>query len=321
MTTVGRAPGGAGLAISVVICTRNRADLLAQAMASVVNQQFPRGDFEIIVVDNASTDRTPDVVARFQAAGQIRYLREERVGLCIARNTGWQAASGRYVAFFDDDAIAQPGWLAAIRDGFATAAASVGAIGGRVDPIWEQRRPLWLADEIAGSLTIVDWGEPGRVIADIRREWLVGANMAVPKALLVQIGGFHPWLDRVGNHLLSSGDVFLQMELIRRGYQCVYLPAMAVQHLVPASRLNRRWFLRRFYWQGVSDAVMQLIEKSPSPAARLRIALARVAIVLRSRRKIAALLLPAERPKAFAAKCLTLIDIGFILGLLGAARR
>jgi glycosyltransferase involved in cell wall biosynthesis len=312
---------GAAPAISVVICTRNRADLLRHALASVVDQPFPRAEFEIIVVDNASTDRTPAVVAEFQGAAQVRYLREERIGLCIARNTGWRAASGRHVAFFDDDAIALPGWLAAIRDGFASASGSVGVIGGRVDPIWEQRRPAWLADEIAGSLTIVDWGEPGRVIPDIRREWLVGANMAVPRELLAEIGGFHPWLDRVGNQLLSSGDVFLQMELIRRGYQCVYLPAMAIQHRVPASRLTRRWFLRRFYWQGVSDAVIQLIEKTPSPAARLRIALGRAGIVLRSRRKITALLLPAGRPKAFATKCLTLIDIGFIFGLLGAARR
>src|SRR5262249_24766290 len=135
----------------------------------------------------------PDVVAGFQGAAQVRYLREERIGLCIARNNGWQAASGRYIAFFDDDAIALPGWLAAIRDGFASASGSTGVIGGRVDPIWEQRRPAWLADEIAGSLTIVDWGEPQRVIPDIRREWLVGANMAVPRALLAEIGGFHHW--------------------------------------------------------------------------------------------------------------------------------
>ena len=67
MTAVGGASGGAGPAISVVICTRNRADLLGQAMASVVSQQFPRAEFEIIVVDNASTDGTPDVAAQFTA--------------------------------------------------------------------------------------------------------------------------------------------------------------------------------------------------------------------------------------------------------------
>jgi glycosyltransferase involved in cell wall biosynthesis len=306
--------------ISVIVCTRNRAELLARALASVAGQEFPRDDYEILVVDNGSTDRTPEVAMEFQGRVDIRCLREERVGLCIARNTGWQAASGRYVAFFDDDAIALPGWLAAIRDGFGAASEPVGAIGGRVRPIWGGPRPPWLADAIAGSLTIVDWGPSGKFIDDIRREWLVGANMAVPKALLAEVGGFHPWLDRVGNNLLSSGDVFLQKELMRRGYRCLYLPAMAVQHLIPASRLNQQWFARRFYWQGVSDAVMHLIEKKPSLPARVRLALARSAAVLRSPRRMASLLLPTGRPDAFAAKCFALIDLGFISGLLGAAR-
>jgi glycosyltransferase involved in cell wall biosynthesis len=305
--------------ITVIICTRNRANLLREAMASVVEQGIPKSDYEIVVVDNASTDETPDVVAEFRGSAHIRYVHEEKLGLCIARNTGWRAASGRYVVFFDDDAIALPGWLQAVLDGFE-AEPRAGVIGGHVHPLWEEHRPEWLMDAIAGSLTIVDWGASAKVIRDIRREWLVGANMAIPKAVLEEVGGFHPWLDRVGKNLLSSGDVFLQKEIMRRGYQCFYFPAMAIQHRVPATRLERRWFLRRFYWQGVSDAVMHLIEESPSPLGRFRLALARGAALLRSRRKLSSLLLPAESPEAFTDKCLTLIQLGFIAGLLGAAR-
>jgi hypothetical protein len=145
--------------------------------------------------------------------------------------------------------------------------------------------------------------------------------MAVPKALLAEVNGFHPWLDRVGNNLLSSGDVFLQKELMRRGYRCLYLPTMEIRHWVPTSRLNQSWFRRRFYWQGVSDAVIHLIERAPSPAQRARLALVRGANVLRSRRKIASLLFGAQCADAFAAKCLALIEVGFIAGLLGAAGR
>jgi glycosyltransferase involved in cell wall biosynthesis len=307
-------------AVSVVICTRNRAPLLRRALASVVAQSLPRDLFEIVVVDNGSTDETAAVAAEFADGADLRYLREDRIGLCVARNSGWQAARGHIVAYFDDDAVARPGWLSAVHDGFA-GADRVGVIGGRVHPIWEASRPSWLADEIAGSLTIVDWGPAAKILPDLGREWLVGANMAVPRSLLAEIGGFHPWLDRVGNNLLSSGDVFLQKELVRRGYHCLYLPAMAVDHLVPEGRLNRRWFLRRFYWQGVSDAVMQLIEGTPSPRQRVRLALSRVATLLRSRRKIAALLRRCDRPKDFATRCMALIDLGFIAGLLGAARR
>ena len=96
---------------------------------------------------------------------------------------------------------------------------------------------------------------------------------------------------------------------------------MAIEHVVPASRLGKDWFLRRFYWQGVSDAVMHLIERSPSPAGRVRAALARGRQLMRNRRRMRSLLSSAQSPEVFALKCFALLDIGFILGLLGAARR
>jgi glycosyltransferase involved in cell wall biosynthesis len=270
-------------------------------------------------VDNGSTDQTAEVVRQFHNGPLIRYLREESVGLCIARNSGWRAAAGRYVVFFDDDAIAEPGWLSAIMDAFERSPCTVAAIGGPADPIWEASRPVWLADQVAYSLTIVDWGQSEKIIPDVRREWLVGANMAVRKAVLSEIGGFHPWLDRVGSNLLSSGDVFLQKEIMRRGYQCLYAPTMRISHRVYASRLNQRWFEKRFFWQGISDAVMHLIEGMPSPAQRLCLALSVGKRVVGSRRKLASLLFRAEQPDVFTSRCLTLIEIGFVAGLLGAS--
>jgi glycosyltransferase involved in cell wall biosynthesis len=295
--------------------------LLEKAMASVVRQDFPKSDYEIVVVDNGSTDGAADIARGFQHQAEVRYVREERIGLCIARNTGWQAAAGRYIAFFDDDAIARPGWLQEIRDAFVHAPGSIGVVGGRVDPIWKGPRPAWLADEIAGSLTIVDWGPMEKIIQDIRREWLVGANMAMPRTLLAEVGGFHPWLDRVGDNLLSSGDVFLQREIMRRGYHCLYVPAIAIEHLVPPSRLTKDWFMKRFYWQGVSDAVMHLIENAPAPAERLRLAFARAMAVMRSPKRLRSLMASGSESESFKAKCLALVDIGFIAGLLGAAKR
>ena len=178
--------------ISVVLCTRDRADLFDKAIASVVAQDFPKEEYEIVVVDNGSSDHTADVARSYAAQANVHYMREERVGLCIARNTGWQAAQAPYVALFDDDAIARPGWLAAIADAFRHSPGTVGVIGGRVDPIWLSPRPSWLADDIAAALTIVDWGADQKLITDLRREWLVGANMAAPRAIIAEVGGFPP---------------------------------------------------------------------------------------------------------------------------------
>jgi glucosyl-dolichyl phosphate glucuronosyltransferase len=307
--------------ISVVLCTRDRADLLDKAMASVVTQDFPKKEYEIVVVDNGSSDHTADVASSYAGQANVRYVREERIGLCIARNTGWQAADAPYVALFDDDAIARPGWLAAIADAFRHSPGTVGVIGGRVDPVWLSPRPSWLADEIASALTIVDWGPDQKLITDLRREWLVGANMAAPRAVIAEVGGFHPWLDRVGTNLLSSGDVHLQMEILRRGYQCLYIPNMAIEHLAPPSRLSQAWFTKRFYWQGMSDAVMQIIDDSPSKRRRLKLATMRLAQLARSPKRIRALSLPTADPATFRVKCLALIDIGYAAGILGAAGR
>lgn len=305
--------------VSVVICTHNRADDLARALDSVLAQA---GDLpcEVVVVDNRSTDATPDVVRRAAERGPVRYLYEPQLGLCHARNAGWRAARGTWVAYLDDDAVAEPGWLAAIPAAFAIAP-NVGVAGGRVSPDWRAARPAWLSDEIARSLTVVDWAAEPKVIADVRREWLVGANLALPRSVLAEVGGFRPELDRVGTRLLSGGDVYLQKQVIRRGYTCVYYPAMAVRHLVPASRLDQRWFRRRYFWQGVSDAVMELLDERKSPGARLATGLARSARLARHPRRIRHLLARAEDPQRFTEQCFTWIAVGHVAGLLGAARR
>jgi glycosyltransferase involved in cell wall biosynthesis len=302
--------------ISVVLCTRNRADLFDKAITSVVAQDFPREHYEIVIVDNGSSDHTRQVAARYAEQPNVRYILEERVGLCVARNTGWQVASASYVALFDDDAIAKPGWLAAIARTFQRSRSDVGIIGGRVDPIWLAPRPDWLADEIAGALTIVDWGSNEKEISDPRSEWLVGANMAAPKAVIAEVGGFHPWLDRVGNNLLSNGDVHLEIKIMRRGYRCLYVPDMAIEHFAPPERLTQAWFTKRFYWQGISDAVMEIIDGSPSPRRRIRLAARRLARLAKLRA-----LVPPTKPAMFRAKCLALSDLGYAAGMLGASRR
>jgi glucosyl-dolichyl phosphate glucuronosyltransferase len=305
--------------ISAVVCTRNRAPLLARTLTSLVEQDFPTTDFEILVVDNRSTDDTADIVRGFNAQSPVRYLREDNLGLCFARNAGWRAASGNYIAYLDDDAIASPGWLSAIRAAFA-ADPLIGAVGGPCRPLWGAPRPQWLTDELLPSLTVLDWGPTAKVIENIDQEWIAGANMAVPKRILEQVGGFHPRLDRVGNNLLSSGDIFLLKAICRHGYRCFYQPEMIVGHLVPASRLTQQWFCSRYYWQGISDAAMQLLDEAPSPAGRVRLATRRISRMLRTPKRISSLVSRGDRPQRFSETCFALIDVGYIAGLFGAAK-
>lgn len=107
---------------------------------------------------------------------------------------------------------------------------------------------------------------------------------------------------------------------MRRNYTCVYDPRMTVQHIILAGRLDQRWFFSRFYWQGVSDAVMHLIENVPSPGQRLALACRRMITLLTSGHRLAVLVMPTQDPQRFTQKCFALIEVGFISGLLGAAR-
>lgn len=304
--------------VSVVICTRNRSADLAQALASLTRQAPGSSPFEVIVVDNGSTDDTPATVARFAADLPLRGIVEPRVGLCHARNAGWRQARGEYVAYLDDDATACPSWVEAIVEGFRSRP-EIGVVGGRVDPTWQAPRPAWLRDDVALGLTIVNWSPTAKILVDLRHEWLVGANMAVRADVLREVGGFRPELDRIGTMMLSSGDVFLLKEVVRLGYECLYYPAMAVTHIVAPSRLTKQWFRRRYFWQGVSDAVIQLLEQRPTRLGRAGLA-GRAALRLMARPRRLINLLPSDNPWRIAERSWALIDIGLLAGLCGLAR-
>lgn len=307
--------------VSIIICTHNRCSELDAAIASVIAPAAASVRYELIVVDNNSSDATPQVVARHATAHSgIRYVREGRLGLSIARNAGWQSATAPIVAFLDDDAVVEPGWIDAIADAFGRGPAGIAMVGGRVIPQWEVPQPSWLADRPALGLTMLDWSPTAREIVDLRLEWLAGANMAVAREMLQRVGGFHPALGRSGRRQLSSEDVFLQKRVQQLGGRLLYDPAMAVSHRVPASRVTQAWFRRRYFWQGVSDAVMQILEEEPSVVERLSHAAARTRALLRRGRALPDLLRRQTDPARFEQVCWMWIECGHIVGLLGAGR-
>ena len=100
--------------ISVVICTYNRADLARQAITSVLAQDFPQTEYELLIVDNNSTDHTGALAQEFcKAYPNVRYIFESHVGLSAARDRGWQEAGGEYVGYIDDDCKVPASWLSA----------------------------------------------------------------------------------------------------------------------------------------------------------------------------------------------------------------
>lgn len=304
--------------ISIILCTHNRSAYLKTAIASILDQGETHWPYELLLIDNCSTDETAAIGRDLETRGALRYIPEPELGLCYARNTGWRAARGEIVAYFDDDAIAEPGWIDAIATAFSHHPRP-GVVGGRVIPIWEAERPAWLSDNIALSLTIVDWSPTPKYIPDVRVEWLVGANMAVPRAVLEEVGGFDVRLDRIGTNMLSGGDVYLQRQIIERGHACLYQPDMAIRHLASRARLNQPWFERRYYWQGISDAVMTLITDKPTRGGRLRKGIVALIALAREPQLIWRLLRTTNDPLEFEKRCFALIRVGYVAGLWGRA--
>lgn len=302
---------------SVVICTHNRAEYLRKALVSLRGQTLDAQRFEIIVVDNASTDATQDVVeGELSETINLRYLHEPTLGLARARNTGWQQARGRYIAFLDDDAVATPDWLENALEFMSTTHPEPGMVGGRVDPIWEAPRPDWLADDLARALTIVDWPVAEPVILGDGR-WVSAANIILPRDVLREIGGFQTDLGRQGGRLLSNEESLLRLQVEGMGRSCYYHPAIRVAHHAHATRLQQSWFKKRLHWQGVSEARMEQHQKAKSWLVRKLSGLRAFLKMFVSPRFLRALFCHTNDPEGFKKQCLAHYRIGYATGLLG----
>ena len=205
--------------ISVVICSRNRAAGLDRTLARWAELVADTG-FEMIVVDDGSTDLTPNIVARatdrFQ--GRCRSVRTTGLGLGAARNVGWRMATGDIVFFTDDDCYPAPDLLAAVRACFADA--DVAFIGGQLLPATPEHAGVAVVTrsyrvEIAG---------PGFVPAGL----IPGANMAIRRAALEQVGGFDPEFG--AGTSFPAEDVEVIARLATAGFRGAYDPGPKVVH-------------------------------------------------------------------------------------------
>ncbi len=244
--------------ISVVICTYNRADLLPGALDSVLRQSLDQSQFEIIVVDNNSTDSTPDVVAQYLSYPHIRYIHEASQGLAHARNRGYKEARGKYVAYLDDDARADPEWLKSILDVFNNTVPEPLAVGGPIYPFYLSQKPEWFKDEYE----IRSWGDKPRFL--VPKESFSGSNMTFARTVLEQFGGFNTHVG-VNGTTLSVGEetsLFLKIwENYNERNIFYYSPEVKISHYAPPEKMDTMYALKRSFASGQS--AVQMVESDP----------------------------------------------------------
>lgn len=251
--------------LSILLCTYNRAPLLKETLAALSRARAPeRCAVDIIVVDNNSTDDTPEVVRRAAAGGPwpVQYLLESSQGKSFALNRGLAACTGDVIALTDDDVLPAEDWL--IRVVEELRARDIVFVFGKVLPRWEVPPPAELlttpARDIWGPLALIDYGdEPVVYETDSfgRKRLPIGANLAVRRDAIEHVGGWRTDLGKVDNTLIAGEDHELCVRLFRTGlYRGLYDPDNTVRHFVPASRLKRSYFRSWYYWHGRTMARM-----------------------------------------------------------------
>ena len=255
--------------ISVVIGTYNRCELLGSSIERILGQQTGGLRFELIVVDNNSTDHTRQVIESFAARGhaQVRYLFEGRQGVAHARNAGIAAARAPIVAFTDDDILVAPDWLATIHRAFE-AHPDIDLVGGKVLPRWSSAPPAWLTPDHWSPLALLDCGDAPLRFDSRRPRCLVTANLAVRRHVFGRIGAFMPKFQRVKDGIGSTEDHELMLRFYRRGGKSLYLPGMVVTADVQPERLTKAYHRRWHAGNGHFCALMGL-EEVPDDAPRL----------------------------------------------------
>lgn len=242
------------LKISVVVCTYNREKLLSYCLQSLVGQVLDRDQYEIIVVNNNSTDGTQKLSEKFaEQYSNIRVLTELHQGLSHSRNRGWQEAQGEYVAYIDDDARAEFDWCERVLQAFKNVSPTPVAVGGQIRPWYEAKPPAWFSDEFE----VRTWGDEACFLVPPNAKFgFSGSNMAFPRKVLERYGGFSPQFGMVGGALRMGEDTELFCRIHEQEPFFWYDPAIRVAHWVPVRNMKVSWRFCRSFKCGESQAYM-----------------------------------------------------------------
>lgn len=248
--------------VSVVIGTYNRAEVLRGAVESLLSQDSGGTDYEVIVVDNNSSDDTRSTVENLRdkyGSDKLIYCFERTQGVSHARNRGIAVARGRLIAFTDDDIRPARNWISSVREGF-NKFPHVDCIGGKVLPQPKTEFPVWLTTKHWTPLALLDLGDKP-IELDVRDgPGLVAANMAVRASVFTDVGLFQPQLQRVKNSIGSMEDHEFQLRLTAANKRLMYVPELVVHAHVLKERLTKDYHRRWYRGHGYFYAVMRAAE-------------------------------------------------------------
>lgn len=231
---------------SIIIPTHNRADVLLLCLGAVSRLKTDPSSFEVLVVDNLSTDNTKDVCIGFAKKHpnlSVRYIFESTQGVSYARNRGVKEAQGEIICLLDDDSPPTPEWLDHLLQPFSDP--TVGCAGGQSIPDFQgQQVPDWLKGDLRGLLS--GYGLPFNEPTPVSRweHYPLSCNMAIQRKLFDELGYFRIDLDRTGTQALAAGDTEMADRIHKAGWKVMYVPNAPVRHIVSPGRLTKAHIYR-----------------------------------------------------------------------------
>jgi glucosyl-dolichyl phosphate glucuronosyltransferase len=235
--------------LSIVICSYNRGNYIFAALESLRKQDLSKDFFEIVVVDNNSTDNTFEVVKRFESENpdlNFIYTKETNQGLSFARNKGIEVSKGEFIVFIDDDAVAKEDFAKNLLAHFAEYQ-EYSAIGGKVLPIFEnEEEPVWMSKYIERLVSKVDYGDK---IQDFRKKYPVGCNMAFRKEVFTKVGTFNTELN------LRSDDKYIFNKISKAKLKVLYAYDVVVWHNIEKERTTDAFIIRLSRLNGRSERI------------------------------------------------------------------
>lgn len=232
--------------ISIIVSTYNRCHLLDKAIPALLSQQAPDFQFEVIIVDNNSTDGTAEKIRGYAAKNpRLRYVFEARQGVAYGRNAGIEAARADLFAFCDDDVIVPSDWLKRVRNALLRFP-DADFIGGKVCPVWKDKPPQWLGPEMA-PLALQDRGSEPMKVDEENPICLVSACLGVRRRGFERAGLFDPATQRVKDGIGSTEDREWESKVLEAGGHGMYVPDVMCYCEIPPQRMqkayHRRWHL------------------------------------------------------------------------------
>ncbi|MEM6843817.1 MAG: glycosyltransferase [Bacteroidota bacterium] len=235
--------------LSIIVCTYNRDQYIDKTLNYLFQQDLDPSEYEVIIVDNNSTDQTAQICQNFlesNSTAPFHYFVETNQGHSYSRNRGVRESKAKHISFIDDDAFVHPSFGKNIIRFFQEHEDCL-VIGGKIIPVYEEEEPKWMSRFLLPLVSALDMGNSPRPFTG--RKFPVGANMAFRRTVFDRYGLFNVALGRKGSGLLGGDEKELIYRVKADNLPIYYVPDVVVDHIIPPKRLIKT------YIQGLAQGV------------------------------------------------------------------